>query len=194
MKDLGLLIIRVVTGGLLAGHGAQKLFGSFGGPGVEGTAGMMESMGMRPSRFWAQAAGGTEFFGGLFSAFGFMHPLGPILTLGPMGVAIRKVHWGKPIWVTSGGAELPVINVAAATTMLIAGPGIFSLDTILRTRMSWKMFFMTVAGLALGLYWTTTEQPMQRAQQALAAAQDTIGDAVDNPRRAARPVRSVATA
>src|SRR6185369_16278065 len=99
MTDLALLLMRVVTGGLLAGHGAQKLFGSFGGPGIEGTAGLMDKMGMRPTRFWAQVAGASEFFGGLFTALGFMHPLGPLLTMGPMGVAIRKVHWGKPIWV-----------------------------------------------------------------------------------------------
>lgn len=177
MKDLGLLMMRVVTGGLLAGHGAQKLFGWYGGPGVEGTTGMMEQMGMRPGRFWAHMAGGAEFFGGLFSALGFMHPLGPILTLGPMGVAIRKVHWGKPIWVTSGGAELPVINVAAATTLLVAGPGIFSLDTIFRSRLSWKMFFMTVAGLAVGLFWTINGEQIQRS---LNAAQDQIESSIDD--------------
>ena len=191
MKSLGLLITRVVTGGLLAGHGAQKLFGWYGGPGVEGTTGMMEQMGMRPGRFWAHMAGGAEFFGGVFTALGFMHPLGPILTLGPMAVAIRKVHWGKPIWVTSGGAELPVVNVAAATTLLVAGPGVFSLDTILRTRLSWKMFFMTVAGLAIGLFWTINGADVQKA---LTAAQDTAETVADQASRAPRRVREAVSA
>jgi putative oxidoreductase len=188
MKDLGLLVMRVVTGGLLAGHGAQKLFGAFGGPGVEGTAGMMEQMGVRPTHFWAQAAGACEFFGGLFSALGFMHPLGPLMTLGPMGVAIRKVHWGKPIWVTSGGAELPVINVTAATTQLIAGPGIFSLDTILRTRLSFKMLFMTMAGVAIGLYYAINGR--LPTAETFTAARETVEDAVNEPRR----VRTVVAA
>jgi len=191
VKSLGLLITRVVTGGLLAGHGAQKLFGWYGGPGVEGTTGMMEQMGMRPGRFWAHMAGGAEFFGGVFTALGFMHPLGPILTLGPMAVAIRKVHWGKPIWVTSGGAELPVVNVAAATTLLVAGPGVFSLDTILRTRLSWKMFFMTVAGLAIGLFWTINGADVQKA---LTAAQDTAETVADQASRAPRRVREAVSA
>jgi putative oxidoreductase len=192
MKDLGLLVMRVVTGGLLAGHGAQKLFGWYGGPGVEGTTGMMEKMGMRPGRFWAHVAGASEFFGGVFTALGLMHPLGPILTLGPMGVAIRKVHWGKPIWVTHGGAELPVINVAAATALLVAGPGMFSFDTIFRTRLSWKMFFMTAAGVGLGLFWTINGDQIQRS---LTAAQDTVEDAVDEAAsRAPRRVRTVVAA
>jgi putative oxidoreductase len=187
MKHLGLLILRVVTGGLLAGHGAQKLFGSFGGPGIDGTTGMMESMGMRPGRLWAQIAGASEFFGGIFTALGFMHPLGPLMTLGPMGVAIRKVHWGKPIWVTSGGAELPVMNVAAATALLVAGPGIFSVDTILRTRLSLKGFFLTVFGLGLGLFWAINGRAPSTRE--LTAAGETIGQAMSEPGLAARRVR-----
>ncbi len=98
MKDLGLLIIRLAVGSLLAEHGAQKLFGAFGGRGLEGTGGWMESMGLKPGEEWAALAGAGEL-GGLLTALGLFHPLGPIAVFGPMGVATGKVHRGKPIWV-----------------------------------------------------------------------------------------------
>jgi putative oxidoreductase len=128
MKDLALLIIRLVPGGLMAGHGAQKLFGAFGGNGLEGTAGWLESMGLEPGKPWAAAAGMGEFGGGLLSATGLLHPLGPIGVIATMTVATAKAHWGKPIWNTEGGAELPVLNIAFATALLASGPGKYSLD------------------------------------------------------------------
>jgi putative oxidoreductase len=104
MKDLGLLVLRGTAGGLLAGHGAQKLFGWFGGYGLEGTAGWLESLGLRPAREWALLAGVGEFGGGLLTALGLFHPVGPLMLLGPMAMATGKVHWGKSIWATEGGA------------------------------------------------------------------------------------------
>src|SRR5579883_757530 len=116
MKDAGLLVLRGVTGGLLAGHGAQKLFGAFEGPGPEGTAGFMESLGLKPGRMWGTAAALSEMSGAL-TALGFLFPLGPIGTISAMSMATAKAHWGKPIWVTAGGAELPVINIAVAAAL-----------------------------------------------------------------------------
>src|SRR3954467_13836671 len=100
MTDLGLLALRLSAGGLLAGHGAQKLFGSFGGHGLAGTAGWLESLGMKPGKRGAMLAGASELGGGLLTAVGLMGPVGPVSTLGAMGLAAGKVHWGKPIWVT----------------------------------------------------------------------------------------------
>src|SRR5438067_277777 len=117
MKDVGLLALRLTTGGLLAGHGAQKLFGWFGGYGPRGTGGWLESMGLRPGRPSAYLAGLSEFAGGLLTALGLLHPLGPLTMMAPMSVATGKAHWGKPIWGTSGGAELPVTNMAIATAV-----------------------------------------------------------------------------
>lgn len=130
-RDLAVLTLRLTTGGLLAGHGAQKLFGSFSGPGIEGTTGMMESMGITPSERWAKLAGLSEFGGGALTALGLFHPLGPIATIGAMGVATRTVHKDKPIWVTSGGAELPVTNIAVAVALSLVDPGRHSLDNML---------------------------------------------------------------
>jgi len=100
-------IVRVVQGSLMAGHGAQKLFGSFGGPGLEGTSGFMEMLGMRPGRPWAYMAGLSEFGGGALTALGLFKPLGPLGATGSMAMATRKAHWGKPIWVTEGAPSCP---------------------------------------------------------------------------------------
>jgi putative oxidoreductase len=73
-SDLALLVLRAVSGSLLVGHGAQKLFGSFNGPGLEGTSGWLESMGLRPGRPWAYLAGLSELGGGALTALGFLNP------------------------------------------------------------------------------------------------------------------------
>lgn len=135
MRDVGLLLLRLTTGGLLAGHGAQKLFGWFGGPGFKGTAGWLRSMGLHPSKLWATSASASEFGGGLLTSLGLLHPLGPIAEMGAMIMATVKIHWGKPIWVSTGGAELPVVNMATATTLILTGPGRFSLDRVLGIRL-----------------------------------------------------------
>src|SRR4051794_9415166 len=132
MKDLGLLALRLVLGGLLTGHGAQKLFGVFDGHGLEGTGDFFESkLGLEPGREWALAAGLGEFGGGLCTALGFLHPLGPISTIAPMIVAWRRAHAGKPIWTQSGGPELPLTNIGIATALTLIGPGRVSLDHML---------------------------------------------------------------
>lgn len=122
------MILRLVLGGFMAGHGAQKLFGSFGGPGMQGTAGFMEMLGLKPGRPWAVLAGLSEFGGGVLTLLGLLNPIGPIGVIGSMAIAWTKAHWGKPIWAAEGGAELPVTNIAAATALIVNGPGRYSLD------------------------------------------------------------------
>jgi putative oxidoreductase len=134
MTSLVLFLLRAVTGGLLIGHGGQKLFGWFGGHGLEGTAGWMASMRLEPARRWAILAGASEFGGGLLTVLGFLNPLGPIGAIAAMVTAWVKVHLGKPIWVTSGGAELPLVNIAVLTAIAVRGPGKLSLDFLLRLR------------------------------------------------------------
>lgn len=130
MTSLAQLVLRLTVGALLAGHGAQKLFGSFHGAGIEGTADMLEPMGYQPARQWATAAGLGEFTGGWLTALGFLSPLGPLFGLCVMLTATVKAHGKKPIWVTAGGAELPVTNMAALTALTLAGPGAVSLDRL----------------------------------------------------------------
>lgn len=170
MDDLALLVLRATFGGFLTGHGAQKLFGWFGGPGQKGTAGWLESMGLKPGQVWATAAAASEFGGGALMMLGFLNPLGPVASLGSMGMATAKVHWGKPIWVSSGGAEFPITNMALALALMLAGPGKFSLDEALGTSLPrWSAIpgvALAVAGVALGLKTSAAQQ--QAAQQSAA--------------------------
>src|SRR6184192_816746 len=143
-RDLGLLVLRLTVGGLVAGHGSQKLFGWFEGPGLKGTAGWLETLGLTPGTPWAAAASVSEFGGGVLTTLGFLHPLGPLGTMGAMIMATVKAHWGKPIWASQGGAELPVINMATALALTLTGPGRFSLDQVLGIRLP-RVLVITVA-------------------------------------------------
>ncbi len=144
MGGLGLLILRLVVGGLLVGHGSQKLFGWFSGSGLKGLASVLESMGLKPGTPWAMASSASELGGGLLTTLGFLHPLGPLSTIGSMIMATVKAHWGKPIWASKGGAELPVINMATALALTLTGPGRFSLDHLFGIRLP-RVLVITVA-------------------------------------------------
>ena len=146
LADGGLLMMRAALGGFMIGHGAQKLFGAFEGPGIEGTRRMMEAQNITPSRVWAMAAGAAEFGGGALTALGLFSPLSSLGILGSMGVATFKAHWGKPIWVSSGGAELPVTNIALASALMLTGPGAFSLDEAFGVRLP---RWLAIPGIAL---------------------------------------------
>src|SRR5438477_9035650 len=100
--DFGLLVARVVFGSLIAAHGAQKLFGWFGGYGLAGTGGFFEQLGFRPGRFFAAAAGLAELGGGVLLALGAFGPLGAALVLSVMIVAIAAVHWPNGIMGQNG--------------------------------------------------------------------------------------------
>jgi putative oxidoreductase len=158
-------MLRLVVGGLLAGHGAQKLFGAFGGPGFKGTAGFLETMGLRPGHIWASMATAGEFGGGLLTALGLAGPLGPIMAISAMAMATIKGHWGKPIWATSGGAELPAVNIAAATALAFTGPGAISLDRLFGLRIPGWLVALFTLGAAGTLIYGTMSEPDQTAEQ-----------------------------
>ena len=151
MTNLAAMILRVGVGGLLAGHGAQKLFGWFGGGGLEGTGPAMESMGLKPGRLWAPLAGLSEFGGGVLTALGFLHPLGPIAIMAAMIMATLKAHWGKPIWNTEGGAELPVAYMIVALAIALGGPGRYSLDAALLIRLPASLVAAAAVAAAVGI-------------------------------------------
>ncbi len=152
MRAFAILLVRVVVGLLLAGHGSQKLFGWFGGPGLDRTADWLEQLRLRPGHRWAVAAGGSEVAGGVLTAAGFLNPLGPIAGLGAMAMAWAKVHRGRPIWSTQGGGELPLTNATVLAAIAIAGPGRLSLDGVFGTGMSRTGGLVILATAAAGLW------------------------------------------
>lgn len=129
--ELGLLILRVVVGLLFVGHGTQKLFGWFGGHGIQGTAGFMDSLGMRPGRRHALAAGFAEAGGGLLLALGLLTPLATAAITAVMVVAIVTVHAKNGVWNASQGYELNLVYIAVAFAAAAIGAGEWSLDNAL---------------------------------------------------------------
>jgi putative oxidoreductase len=153
--DTSLLILRLVLGALFIGHGGQKLFAWFGGSGLTGTTRSMAGLGLQPARGWAMLAGLTELDGGLLTLLGLLNPFGPVAVIASMAMAIVTVHWGKPIWASAGGAELPITNIAIALAVILAGPGRYSLDAALGIALpTWIAFpalAVVIAVIALAL-------------------------------------------
>jgi putative oxidoreductase len=131
--DIGRFLIRLLIGGFFIGHGTQKLLGWFGGGGPEGTGQMFESVGLRPGRRLAVAAGATEVTGGTLLAAGLATPLAAASLIGVMLTAIKSVHWSRGPWVTSGGYEYNAVLVAVLFTLAERGPGWLSVDRVLGT-------------------------------------------------------------
>jgi putative oxidoreductase len=149
--DLGLLVLHGVVGLLLVGHGAQKLFGAFGGHGVEGTAGFFESLGLRPGRLHALAGGLGEVAGGGLLVLGLLTPVGAALVIAVMTTASLTAHRGKGPWAQNGGWELPLVNAVAAFALAAVGPGDVSLDHALSLHMDgsgWALGALAVGVLA----------------------------------------------
>lgn len=132
MLDTGLLIIRVIIGLLMVGHGAQKLFGMFGGYGIKGTAGWLESIGMKPGVLMAVGAGAAELIGGLLFATGLVTWLGAALLIGTMLVAIIKVHAANGLWSTSNGYEYNLVLIAVLLGVALTGAGDYSIDALIQ--------------------------------------------------------------
>lgn len=128
--DLALLVLRLVVGLFFVGHGAQKLFGAYGGHGLAGTARFFESIGIRPGRRNALAAGWSELLGGALLVLGFLSPLAALVLIAVMTTAILSVHLKNGPWVTDGGYEYNLVLMAVAF-VVAANPGDWSLDAAL---------------------------------------------------------------
>jgi putative oxidoreductase len=149
--DTGLFIARLVVGTVMAAHGAQKLFGWFGGYGIAGTGGFFESLGFRPGRLLAAAAGLGEATGGLLVAAGLFGPIGPALILSVMIVA-SSLHWNNGLFATANGIELPLLYSAAAVALALTGYGVYSLDSLFGIARLWtpELIWTTLALGAVG--------------------------------------------
>lgn len=144
------LLLRVIIGGLFIGHGTHKLFGWFGGRGLKETARAFEQMGLRPAVPNAIAAGVAEAGGGTLVAAGFLTPLGTAMIIASMLTAIHRVHGKNGPWITNGGYEYNLVLIAAALTLVEAGPGPGSLDAVKgqeRQGTSWALAALAGGGL-----------------------------------------------
>ncbi len=127
-RDVGLLALRLTAGLLMAGHGAQKLFGWWGGPSFDFVANGFAQAGYTPGKFFAVLASASEVAGGLFLALGLLTPLGSAAVIGVMFNAIVAVHWPNGVWAANEGYELPLLFGIVAVSLGFTGPGRLSLD------------------------------------------------------------------
>lgn len=178
-SDLARLALRLGVGGTLAAHGAQKLFGAFGGGGLQGTEGAMHAMGFRPGRRSALLAGLGETGGGALLALGLATPAAGATAAATMAAA-ATVHAPNGFWATSGGLEYPAVLALVSSALAVAGPGRFSLDHALGHVLN-KPWMPAVALLAAGAGAAWTIRQRQATVAADAGAQDSADAPADAP-------------
>lgn len=163
--NTGLLVLRLVVGLLLAGHGSQKLFGRFGGHGLEGTGGWFHSVGFRPGRTMALVAGASELGAGLALAVGLLTPFAAAAVVGTMAVA-AYTHRQNGVWGQNGGYELPLVYAVVGGALAFTGPGAASFDNALGIE-GWSGTVAGILAVAAGLLGAMLVT--SRAQRALAS-------------------------
>jgi putative oxidoreductase len=147
--DLALLVLRLVVGLAFAAHGAQKLFGAFGGHGIEGTAGFFEQIGLRPGKVHAWAAATAEFFGGVAIALGIVTPIAAAALIGVMTAAVLTVHLKNGFFNTNQGYEFNLILAAALFALSGVGAGAWSLDDALNIDMTGAAWALGALGVGI---------------------------------------------
>ena len=160
---IGRLLLRLTVGGFFVGHGTQKLFGWFGGNGLDATAQGFEQLGLRPGRRNAIAAGSAEAGGGALLATGLATPLAASVLTATMMTAIKTVHAKNGPWLSNGGYEYNVVLIAAALALVEVGPGGLSLDAALgreRSGSGWTLLALTAGTLgAVGAHLVAAAAP-----------------------------------
>jgi putative oxidoreductase len=179
---LGMLVLRTVVGVLFMGHGLQKLRGWFGGHGIEGTGQFLESLGLRPGKKHATAAGAAETTAGALLTLGFLTPAAQAMVTGTMAIAIDKVHFRNGPWSAEGGYEYNLVLIASTFAVTSAGPGALSVDEALgidTTGAGWAL-----AGLGAGLAGAAALKVMA-ARQAREPTPEEMGARERTPEEAA---------
>ena len=176
---LGKLALRGVVGPLFVGHGTQKLFGWFGGHGLEGTAGFFESgLDLRPGKRHATAAGVSEALGGALLTLGAATPIAASKIIVAMTTAIRKVHASPGPWVTDGGLEYNAVQIAAMVALAEAGPGTPSVDAAVFPRMKGTGWALLALGAGVAGSYLATE----RFNEPAPTVPETVAVTDDGPR------------
>ena len=147
--DIGLFLLRLTVGLTLAAHGAQKLFGWFGGYGLDATGQFLETLGFRPGRRHALMAGLVEVGGGLLLVLGLFTPIAAASVLSVMFVAAMSVHVKQGFFASSGGFEYNLVLGVAGLIFAFTGPGTLSLDALIGY--SWSGAFAGLVALTVGL-------------------------------------------
>jgi putative oxidoreductase len=174
---LGRLATRLVIGGLFIGHGTQKLFGSFDGPGLAGTEQMMSALEMHPPRQHAMAAGITETAGGAALAAGLATPFASAGLIGVMTTAIRKVHLSNGPWAANGGYEYNLVLITVLAALAESGPGKLSLDALMGQEKSGLKWMLTALLLGVGTSTAVIEMGRRAAPAAPIAPSPTSVEA-----------------
>jgi putative oxidoreductase len=174
---IGRFLLRVVVGGLFVGHGTQKLKGWFGGHGLDATANMFESLGLRPGRRNAIASGLAEAGGGAALALGFATPFAAAALIGSMLTAIHRVHLKNGPWITNQGYEYNLVLILAAALVAELGPGPVSVDHLLGTEKSGAAWGL--AALAMGATGSVVVHQLAESAAPTAPPQADAGTAPD---------------
>jgi putative oxidoreductase len=165
----GLLIVRLVLGPAMIAHGAQKLFGWFGGYGLAGTSSFFEGMGFRPGWLYVASASLAEITSGVLITLGLLGPVGPALMISPMLVASLTVHKGKGFFAGGNGIEVPFLYGGGALALVFTGYGAFSLDALLgleRLAKPWLAAAAVSTGVLGGLLALALRQPVAEPREA----------------------------
>ncbi|MCL2418945.1 MAG: DoxX family membrane protein [Conexibacteraceae bacterium] len=175
---VGRLLLRASVGGFFIGHGTQKLFGWFGGQGLQGQAETFEQMGLKPGKVQATAAGAAETLGGAGVLLGYRTPLAAAGLVSVMATAINRVHLPNGPWAHKGGYEYNVVLAAAAVSLAESGPGSLSLDALRgkeKTGAKWGLFSLGLGLVGAGAAHVFTE--MQAGKSADSAPEAGAADA-----------------
>jgi putative oxidoreductase len=173
-ENAGLLVLRAGVGGVLAAHGAQKLFGWFGGQGLEGTAAAFEQMGFAPGRPSALAAGLGEAGGGVAMILGLATPAAGAAAAGTM-ISAASVHAPSGFFATGGGYEYPALLGVSAAALTLIGPGDCSVDACLGYRLDqpWLVAAALLASMAASLAIVQRRRKFLAGRSTAAVSQDT---------------------
>lgn len=179
--SFGLLLLRLVVGALFIGHGTQKLFGWFGGPGHDGATGFMKSLGYAKPRQMATVAALTETIAGVLLVLGLFMPLAGAMVIGVMINAAMTVHRENGLWNSGGGYEYNLVLATVGAALAYTGPGALALDEALDLGL-WGPLWGTAA-LLLGVLTAGAVLSMRQPAEADTVAEDEL--AREEDRRAA---------